>query len=693
MKSRTLILFLTLHFAGGTTVTHSQEASDSITRELREVMVKASQPATRLVGSTLVSTIPGSNLADLGNALDVLSQLPMINVDDNTVSVTGRRNIEILIDGRPLRDDTELQRILSADLKRVELLMAPGAAYESTTDAVLKIITRRRFTRGLSVTDQFTINKRRRWSVTDYLATTYRTNGLEFFLNASVNRDNTLTRGTTTNTLVYEGKETMVGSSRRNSYPVTAGTAKAGFSYTGGSRSLGAYYRYNPEWGNFTNTGAEWLDSNPVLTRDIGRRIRSHSHLASVYYEDKFSGKYLFHFDGDFSTSSADNRTSASYHGTEAPDVSSTERRFSALLAGKLYLTMPLWKGDLTAGTCDSHTRTSVDYHMLNTSVGEYIPSAFTSVRQTSAALFASWTRVFGSLSVSAGVRYEYVDYDFMRDGQRDDNISRRDHMLTPDISLGYSFSDDAQLSASYKTATVRPPYAQLTGTLSYVGLHEIEGGNIALHDERIHDMQIFGMWKSFMFQGDFMRSRDTYAFVKERYPASSLQLLMHPVNVDVSAISLYLIWNKPIRRWTPDVTVGMYRQWLTIGHTACDSPIFSYYFDNTVSLPHGWIITAGINGSTGGDMHTNRLCSNLFTMNAAITKTFLGKSLTIRLAATDIFNTARNDWTMDTYGIHVDKHQRYDRRGMALSITYDFQPRKSGYKGSPASESEMNRL
>lgn len=53
-----------------------------------------------------------------------------------------------------MRDEGELQQILSSNLKKVELLMAPGAAYESTTDAVLKITTRKSFMNGLSFSEQ-----------------------------------------------------------------------------------------------------------------------------------------------------------------------------------------------------------------------------------------------------------------------------------------------------------------------------------------------------------------------------------------------------------------------------------------------------------------------------------------------------------------------------------------------------------
>ena len=671
----------------------NQEPTDSLTRELQEVVVNAKQPATKLVGTTLVSTIPGSNLADIGTALDVLAQLPMIKVQDNTVSVIGKSDIEIYIDGRPLRDEQELQQLHSSNIKKVELLMAPGAAYESTTGAVLKITTRRSYVQGLSLTDVFQLQRSRKWSVMDYLALSYRVGDWEFFLNGTINRNNSQIKGATTNTLVYNGMETVVGSRQNNSYPTTVGVIKGGFNYSHGTQSFGAYYRFNPEHGSFKNNGAEWLDNSELLLRDIAKQIRSHSHLASLYYENTFSGKYLMHFDGDFRNSHANNSMATTYSESATPAVNSTDCRTSTLWAGKLYLNFPLWNGDFTIGTQDSYTHTSLDYRMLNSSVSEYIPSSLTDARQTSAALFASWSRMLGKFSLSAGARYEYVDYNFKVDGKRDENVSRRDHLLTPDMSLGYSFDQESQISLSYKMVTVKPPYSQLTGSLSYTGLHEIEGGNPALHDETMHDVQLFGMWHGFMLQADYTRSLDSYTFVKQLYPADNLQLLMHPVNINLSALNLYLVWSKPIRCWTPNATLGMYQQWLTLDNTQHNKPIFVYYFDNTFALPHGWNVTANFSGQTKGDMHTNRLSASWFTMNASVGKTFLNKSLNVKLSATDIFNTANNDWTMNTYGVRVDKRQSYDRRSVSLNIVYNFHPSKSKYRGSSAAENEMKRL
>lgn len=693
MNAKTLLTLFTVLSAVATASAQSDEATDSVARELREVVVTAKQPATKLVGSTLVSTIAGSNLADLGNALDVLAQLPMIRVADGTVGVTGRSNIEVYIDGRPMRDWQELQQMLSSNMKKVELLMAPGAAYGSATGAVLSITTRRNFVDGLSLTDQLQVRRRRRWSATDYLGLSYRAGGWEAFVDGSVNRDNSLIKSTTTNRLDYDGRLTTVGSSSHSAYPVTAGAIKAGFNYATGTQAFGAYYRYNPERGDFENNGAEWMDDEPPLKRDISKRTRARSHLACVYYENTFAGKYVLHFDGDFKSSTADGDTSTEYPDASADDVMSTDRRQTALWAGKLYVKFPLWAGDFTAGTQGSHTRTTLDFRMLSDRVGEYIPSSVSEARQVSAAAFVSWARSFGRFFLSAGARYEYVDYDFKVDGKVDDGVSRRDHLLTPDVSLGYAFDDDTQISLSYKMATLKPPYAQLTGAVSYTGLHEMEGGNPALRDERMHNVQLYGAWHGFMLQADYTRSFDTYAFVKQRYPAADLQLLMHPVNIDVSALSAYLMWSRPVRRWTPSVTAGVYRQWLRLDGRTYDKPMFSYYFDNTLTIAGGWSVTANISGNTAGDMHTNRFGNNLFVMNASVGKTWLNKSLTVKLSATDIFKSANNDWSMNTCGVRVEKRQSYDGRGLSLGVVYKFQPRRSGYKGAAAAEEEMKRL
>ena len=693
MMQRLTSMLILISGSSFLSVAQTSASTDSIMNELREVVITAKHPVTKLCGTTLVSTISGSDLCNIGTALELLAQLPMITVAENAVNVVGKGTPEIYINGRLMLSDDELTQLLSSNIKTVELDMAPGAMYGNDIRAVLRITTGRSLLDGLSVVERFEGVVRRKWSVNDMLDLNYRCGDWDIFATGSIVRNNSLIKGSTTNTLIYDGYKRIVGSSQYNTYPSTNALVKAGFNHSCGDQSFGALYHFNPENGDFTNLGWEWINADPVIRRDIFRNTSSFSHNASIYYDNTFLGNYRIHLDADYMRSITDNYVSTQYPEEISADVNSTDRRKSSLWAAKVYMSLPLGGGDLTVGTQDSYTHTSLDYRMHNVDVCEYIPSSLTDARQLSAAAFAAWRRDFSRLSLSTGLRYEYVDYKFKVDGRKDADMSRTDNMLTPDISLGYSFDDRSQLSLSYKMATVKPPYSRLTGSLGYVGIHEIEGGNPALRDEHMHDIQLFGMWRDFMLQADYIRSFDTYGFVKRLYPAPSMQLILQPVNIDVSSIDVYAMWRKCIGIWSPDVVLGIHRQWLRIAADDYNKPIFSYYFNNMISLPKGFSVTLNAYGQSRGDMHTNRFGAAMFVMDASFGKSLMRDSLQIKLSATDIFNTANNDWSMNTYGVFVDKRQSYDRRGISLSLTYRFNPTKSKYKGDSASESEIKRL
>lgn len=685
--------FISLLFSTTALTLAAEEPADSLVRQLQEVVVTVNLPVTRLQGTSLVSKIAGSPLQNLGTCIDVLGQLPMIKVEDNNINVIGRGTPEIYIDGRTMRNNEELIRMQSDNITTVELEMAPGARYDSNTAAVLKITTKHSFLDGFSLTDRAEVKFRRKVSAMDMLDLNYRTGAWDFFASGVFNHNRSVIKGSTTNNLIYEGVPTIVGSTQVKDFPTDAWFIEPGFNYVKEALSFGGYYHYNRENAEFTNFGSEWFNNKSPLERQLGTSINAYSHRGSVYFENTFSNKYTLHFDGDYKYSKADNNNSTTYTDNIYPQVNSADTRESSLWAGKMTLDFPLWNGMFSVGTQDSYTHTTLDYRMFNPEVAEYVPSSLIDARQTSIAAFASWSRSFGKFGLSAGLRYEYVDYDFKTDGKRDENVSRRDNLLTPDISLSYDFNERSQISLSYKMSTIKPSYQQLTGSLTYTGRHEIEGGNPTLRDEHRHNLQLFGSWRDFMVQATYSRSLDSYGFVKSLYPASSLQLLMRPVNLDISDFNLYLVWQKKIKAWTPSVTAGVTKQWLTYEGQKHNKPIFAYYFDNTFALPWGIMMTANINGQSSGDMSTNRFGASWFVMDMSLRKSFLNKSLTLQVSATDIFNTGNNDWTMNTCGVFVDRHQTYDRRGISICLTYRLQPRKSRYQGKDASEEEMNRL
>lgn len=92
-----------------------------------------------------------------GNALDVLENLPSVEVDvEGNVSLRGSGNVRILIDGRPSGlaglGSSEALRLLQSDLvERVEVITNPSARYEAEGEAgIINIVLRKDREKGLN---------------------------------------------------------------------------------------------------------------------------------------------------------------------------------------------------------------------------------------------------------------------------------------------------------------------------------------------------------------------------------------------------------------------------------------------------------------------------------------------------------------------------------------------------------------
>ena len=82
---------------------------------------------------------------------------------------------------------------------------------------------------------------------------------------------------------------------------------------------------------------------------------------------------------------------------------SSTNR--NRMLAAKLILTYPIWKGEVSVGSEVSHTKT----HGLYNNVEQILTSSDDEIRESNTALFAEYCAPFGNFNIVAGLRYEDV--------------------------------------------------------------------------------------------------------------------------------------------------------------------------------------------------------------------------------------------------------------------------------------------
>ena len=118
---------------------------------LGEVVVKSQLPQTRLTGNSMITTIQGSVLEDSGTAQEMLTKVPGMTGSEDGLEVLGKGSPIIYINGRLMRDDSELRRLRSDDIRDVEVINNPGAQYDATVRAVVRIRTKKQQGDGLSL--------------------------------------------------------------------------------------------------------------------------------------------------------------------------------------------------------------------------------------------------------------------------------------------------------------------------------------------------------------------------------------------------------------------------------------------------------------------------------------------------------------------------------------------------------------
>lgn len=113
---------------------------------LSEVTIQSRKPFLEQKANKLVVNIENSATAAGSTALEVLKKVPGIIVRNDKVSLAGRNNLMILIDGRTSQY-TDVNQVLkdisAATISKIEVITNPGAKYDAAGGSIINIILKR----------------------------------------------------------------------------------------------------------------------------------------------------------------------------------------------------------------------------------------------------------------------------------------------------------------------------------------------------------------------------------------------------------------------------------------------------------------------------------------------------------------------------------------------------------------------
>ena len=135
-----------LSFRGNPTKSLGDIKLQPTTLELEIVKVIDEKPIFEFEADKMVYNSSDDIVAGSGTAEDVLNKVPMVTVDqDGEVSLRGNPNVKILLNGRPHRQEGDVDNIPASLIDKVEIITSPSAKYDpdgmaGIINIVLKII-------------------------------------------------------------------------------------------------------------------------------------------------------------------------------------------------------------------------------------------------------------------------------------------------------------------------------------------------------------------------------------------------------------------------------------------------------------------------------------------------------------------------------------------------------------------------
>ena len=665
--------------------------------KLNGVEVKGQRLLVRMKDDAFMTTVEGSYLAKMGTATDVLDHIPGVIRNGGNIEVIGRGTPLIYINGRQMRNPSELDQLSSDQIKDVEVVMTPGAKYDATIKAVIRIKTIR------PVGEGFSFNSRTVAGVNHYvygleeLNMNYRTGGVDIF--GMVEYENRRSRQTNDsrqdtylqshyqqNSLMhYYNKNQMLG-------------GKLGFNYMlNDNHSIGMTYtvtsRPNSQTSDYLTTMLIDQRNDDQITGHGKVDGDDIQHLISGYYAGQ-TGKWSLDANADVLLQKQNSNNQTFEDATQGDDRTVTTRNDvkNRLYAAKFVAGHPLWKGNLEIGAEGSYIhRTDVFGN-----VEKIIDSSDTKIEENNTAAFVQLMQRLDKLTLIAGLRYEYLDSRYYESGVKMDDESRTYSDLFPSLMLMYPLKN-VRARLSYSRNINRPAFSQLSGNVKYINRYTYESGNPYLKPSYRDNLSLALNYKWLTGMIDYARVHDYIITSYSSYKDDRTIALLRKDNArGYDNLSLMVSAAPVFGKYHPQLMVATQMQNLEVqyrGETKkMNSPMAIVRFNNAVNLPFDSWLNADFSWRSAGDTENIHLAQS-WQFDISLYKAFWNDRLTIKLACTDLFASIRQKATIysDIREIYLDKH--FDTRNLELTVRYNFNPVKSKYRGQGAGNDAKRRL
>lgn len=668
------------------------------TMMLDEAVVVGRRPTYSLKQGTLTTNVENTLLSSLGTANDVLKRVPGLQINDGDVTVFGKGTPLIYINGRQVRDLSELEQLNSKEIAKVELITNPGAEYDAEVKAVLRIKTVKPVGEGIGGSVRTALQKGELWSNNQQVALNYRKQKLDIFGSLYYDKKRRIEKQEDLQT-VYADQVLEINGKSRSPLSLDYIQGEGGLNYQLDDKSsVGLRYTINhsSSKSSVPDNYEVKLDGAPYDHLDFMNRMNGDgdTHKVNAYYTGMWGSKLGVDLNIDWLYGDSESNQNITEHSTAEGEQTVHARSASRnnLYAGKLIFSYPVAKGTLKFGPEVSFTNRHSSY-VNKEQILEDSHSKATSDNQS---VLISYDVPINKAYLSAGLRYEHVSFAYYEEDIKQEEQSKDYNNIFPSLSIFFPVKE-WQFSLGYAARTKRPTYSALRSDIQYANRYTYERGNPSLQPETEHNISFQTMYKYVQFSIYYSYTKDAILSVTYPYKEDNLVTVFGIENISKwQAYGASLSVAPKIGIWEPIWNFEFMRQVLEGKYLGkqkhFNRPAIAASLTNQLRLPWGLIFSADI--SCSNKYHSGYVLNKAnMWVDCGLRKAFLGGALNVTLQANDIFASMRNSFI--NYGeiMTFDKWNYNDSRQVRLRVSYRFNASRSKYKGTGAGEDEKARL
>ncbi|WP_128330198.1 TonB-dependent receptor domain-containing protein [Apibacter sp. HY039] len=659
-------------------------------------------------------SVKNNDMLSGGSTEDALRKLPgVIKGYGGELTVNGK-SMAIYIDNSPTGlsgDDLEnlLQGIPATSIEKIEIINNPGAAYEANTSGgIINIVTNGRALKGINGTASLNYRANKTQRVSPSLSLNTRINKVSLQLNTGFNYREGKRLSTYNREFTYFTPSVLYNQENNdqsyNRFYFFRPSANIRF-----NKKSNLLINYNFNYNDISNFNSALSTSNNSLQAvnlfndsRIKNENTNHEIIAKYRTELDSLGKnlevtaYYSYFD-----KSTQNKSIQNNLGSYLYSVSDIAMDYSNFYA-KANLEIPLASLDtkLNIGGKYSvaNSTSRGKYNLLNSSAAIMNPPVYTSglrfkYDDSQYALYAEANKSIGDFSVTAGLRYENLEY---KTWVREYNQHTKNSLeqLYPSIGLLYKLSPVVNLNASYRKSISLPSYSSLDPNISgYFDEFNTSTGNQYLQPDYYDNYEVSVSAFNYLklsFQYTYSKQINMLSYETEDNSLTVNQTTrtykgMNNYNVSLGVPVPFGLISKGKDFFKQPMNIdkmsfvylyGMYNYYKINDYPYLDKvkPLWFFALYSQIVLPLDLKLTAFYMSSTDKGYFRIYKANKPFNYsNIELSRPFYNKTVKASVGVDNLFNTSRISSTIASTNLNTHFYQRDDYRIYYLKISYNF--------------------